>query len=169
MSITWPLVLTTKNLRLVFTKILKKILALGGIDLCKWFTNTRQLREKKLWNRTWWTLCVKTTKNIDANFDLQDDKFVLTLDKTVSLPSTLTVTKRNTLKITNMFFDPLCSLCPIVLQAKIIFTKICILKTSLELWSARRSRKMFEIGSKFLLKSLVFSDIYLLVKIILFQ
>ena len=43
--------------------------------------------------------------------------------------STLTVTKRNILKITNIFFDPLGCLCLIVLQAKLICNKIGILKT----------------------------------------
>ena len=54
---------------------------------------------------------------------------MFTFDEIVSFSSTLTVTKRNILKITNMFFDPLGFLCPIVLQAKLIFNKICILKT----------------------------------------
>ena len=47
----------------------------------------------------------------------------------LSFSSTLTVTKRNILKIMKMFFDPQGFLCPIVLQAKLNFNKICILKT----------------------------------------
>ena len=50
-------------------------------------------------------------------------------DEIVSFASTLTVTKRNILKITKMFFDPLGFLCPIFLQAKLIFNKICISRT----------------------------------------
>ena len=46
---------------------------------------------------------------------------MFTFDEIESFSSTLTVTKRNILKITNMFFDPLGFLCPIVLQGKLIF------------------------------------------------
>ena len=58
---------------------------------------------------------------------------MFTFDEIVSFASTLTVTKRNILNITNMLFDPLGFLCPTVLQAKLIFNKICILKTG---WDA---------------------------------
>ena len=47
----------------------------------------------------------------------------------MSIASTLTVTKTNILKITSKFFYPLGFLCPIVPQAKLVFNKICILKT----------------------------------------
>ena len=108
----------------------KKILALGGFDLCKWFTNSRQLREKICETENDRPIDVKTTKKIlGVNWDLDNDKFVFKFDEIVSFASTLTVTKRNILKISNMFFDPLGFLCPIVLQAKLIFNKICILKT----------------------------------------
>ena len=116
-------------MRLVLRKF-EKILALGGFDLCKWFTNSRQLREKTCETENDRPIDVKTTKKIlDVNWDLDNDKSVLTLDEIVSFSSTLTVTKRNILKITNMLFDPLGFLCPLVLQARHIFNKICILKT----------------------------------------
>ena len=35
-----------KKLAFSFYENSKKILAFGGFDLCKWFTNSRQLREK---------------------------------------------------------------------------------------------------------------------------
>ena len=105
----------------------KKILALGGFDLCKWFTNSRQLREKICETENDRPIDVKTTKKIlGVNWDLDNDKFVFTFDEIVSFALTLTVTKRNVLKITNVFFDPLGFLCPIVLQAKLIFNKTCI-------------------------------------------
>ena len=109
----------------------KKFLALGGgFDLGKWFTNSRQLREKIYETENDRPIDVKTTKKIlGVNLDLDNDKFVFTFDKILSFSSTLTVTKRNILKITNMFFDPLGFLCPIVLQTKLIFNKICTLKT----------------------------------------
>ena len=113
-----------------FYKYLKKILALGGFDLCKWFTNSRQLRKKICETGNNRPIDVKTTKNIlGVNWDLDNDKFVFKFDEIVSFASTLTVTKRNILKITNKFFDLLGVLSPTVLQAKLIFNKICILKT----------------------------------------
>ena len=74
-------------------------------------------------------------------------------DEIVSFASTLTVTKRNILKITNMFFDPLGSLCPIVLQVKLIFNKIRILKTGWDSEVPVDVGKKLEIISKFLKKS----------------
>ena len=108
----------------------KKILALGGFDLCKQFTNSRQLREKICEKENDRPIDVKTTIQIlGVDWDLDNDKFVFTFDEIVSFSSTLTLTKSNILKIANMFFDPLGFLCPIVLQVKLIFNKICILKT----------------------------------------
>ena len=42
----------------------KKILALGGFDLCKWFTNSRQLREKICETENDRSIDIKTTKKI---------------------------------------------------------------------------------------------------------
>ena len=107
----------------------KKFLALG-FDSCKWFTNSTQLSEKICETENDQPIDVKTTtKILGVNWDLDNDKFVFTFDEIVSFASTMTVTKRNVLKITNVFFDPLGFLCPIVLQAKLIFNNICILKT----------------------------------------
>ena len=108
----------------------KKILALGEFDLRKWFTNSRQLREKICETENDRPIDIKAAEKIlGVDWDLENDKFVFTFDEIVSFVSTLAVTKRNILKITNMFFDPLGFLCPIVLQAKLIFNKVCILKT----------------------------------------
>ena len=113
-----------------FYKNSKNILALGGFDLCKWLTNSRQLREKICEIENDRPIDVKTTKEIlGANWDLDNDKFVFSFDEIVLFSSNLTVTKRNLLKITNMFFDPLGFLRPIVLQARLVFNKIFILKT----------------------------------------
>ena len=118
------------KLAFTFYENSKKTLALGGFDLCKWFTNSRQLREKICETENDQPIDVKTTKMIlGVNWDLDNDKFVFKFDEIVSFASTLTVTKRDILKIANMFFDPLGFLCPIVLQAKLIFNKTCILKT----------------------------------------
>ena len=69
----------------------KKILALGGFDLCKWFTNSRQLREKIFETENDRPIDVKTTKKIlGVNWDLDNDKFVFKFDEIVSFASTLT-------------------------------------------------------------------------------
>ena len=73
----------------------KKILALGGFDLCKWFTNSRQLREKICETENDRLLTLKTTKKIlGANWDLDYDKFVFKFDEIVLFSSTLIVTKK---------------------------------------------------------------------------
>ena len=138
------------NRKLVFSfyENSKKILASWGFDLCKWFTNSSQLREKICETENDRPIDVKTTKKIlGVNWDLDNDKFVFTFDEIVSFSSTLAVTKRNILKITNMFFDPLGFLCPIFLSAKLIFNKICILKTG---WDSEVPVKNWKLFLNFL-------------------
>ena len=97
---------------------------------------------------------------------------MFTVDEIVSFSSTLTVTKRNILKIRNMFFDPFGFLCPIVLQAKLNFNKICILNTGwdseLPVEIEKKKRKLFLIFLKNL-NDISLTDIYLLIKIVSFQ
>ena len=103
----------------------RKYLTLGGFDLWKWFTNSRELCEKICETGNDRTIDVKTTKKISCvNWDLDNDKFVFKFDEIVSFASTLTVTKGNILKITNMFFDPLGFLCLIIIQAKLMFNPV---------------------------------------------
>ena len=83
---------------------------------------------------------------LGVNWDLDNDKFEFKFDEIVSFASTLTATKRNILKITNMFFDPLGLLCLMVLQAKLIFNKICILKRG---WDSQVPVEVEKIGNHF--------------------
>ena len=77
----------------------KKILARGGFDLCKWFTNSRQLREKICETENDRSIDVKTTKKIlGINWDLDNEKFVFKFDEIVSFASTLIVTKKKYFK-----------------------------------------------------------------------
>ena len=52
------------------------------------------------------------------------NKFIFNFGKIINTVNSLNCTKRNVLKITDMFYDPIGMLCPIVLQLK-LFTKIC--------------------------------------------
>ena len=96
MSMTWlPCV--------YFLLKFNKDFSAGGFDLCKWFTNSRQLREK-IWNRKDRSFDLKTAKKICVNWNLYNEKFMFTFDKIVSLSSTLAITKRNFLEITRVCY-----------------------------------------------------------------
>ena len=56
--------------------------------------------------------------------------FVFEFTNIVEAVNRLQVTKRNILKISAMFFDPLGVVCPIVLNAKVLFQETCKQKLS---------------------------------------
>ena len=47
----------------------------------------------------------------------------------ISCAEKLPITKRSILKVISMFFDPMDLICPIVLQAKLLFKRICFIKS----------------------------------------
>ena len=62
---------------------------------------------------------------IGVNWDLAIDKFIFDFNNVIDAAEKLNVTKRNILKFSAMFFDPLSIISPLVLQAKLIFKDVC--------------------------------------------
>ena len=62
------------------------------------------------------------------------DKFIFNFEKIINTANSLDCTKRNVLKITTMFYGPIRLLYPIVLQLKLLFTKIYTNKSD---WDSR--------------------------------
>ena len=126
-----------------FYHIAKSCLKEGGFTLRKWATNDKRLQkviEKEEGNisnvddvtyarDTLGTDCLKDCKKVlGINWDNSRDKFVFEISKFGVKGLELKCTKRNILKISASFFDPLGFISPIVLQAKLLFKDLCKLK-----------------------------------------
>ena len=75
----------------------------------------------------------KYRKVLRINWDTRTDNFVFEFANIVEAANRLQVTKRNILKISAIFFDPLGVVCPIVLNAKVLLQETCKQKLS---WDA---------------------------------
>ena len=71
-------------------------------------------------------------KVLEINWDLGNDKSMFEFNNVVDAAEKLNVTRKNTLKLSAMFFDPLGIISTLVLQAKLIFKDVCLLKFSWE-------------------------------------
>ena len=67
---------------------------------------------------------------LGINWDLANDKFIFDFNNVIDAAEKLNVKKRNILKLGAMFFDPLGIISHLVLQAKLIFKEVCLLKFS---------------------------------------
>ena len=67
---------------------------------------------------------------LEINWDLAKDKFIFEFNNVIDAAEKLNVKKRNILKLSAMFFDPLGIISHLVLQAKLIFKEVCLLKFS---------------------------------------
>ena len=67
-------------------------------------------------------------KVLGVNWSTATAKFVFEFNDIINIASKLNVTKRNILKVSAMFFDPLGLICPILLQSKLLFRNIVIQK-----------------------------------------
>ena len=97
----------------------------GGFHLCKWSSNCEELQDKII---TDCNVTPNTTSNIckvlGIEWDKMCDEFIFNFEKIINTANSLDFTKHNVLKITAMFYDPIGLLCLIVLQLKLLFTKI---------------------------------------------
>ena len=67
-------------------------------------------------------------KVLGLNWNIDKDIFVFEFSDIAESGLGLVYTKRNILKISASFFDPLGLVCPAVLQAKLLFQELCELK-----------------------------------------
>ena len=65
---------------------------------------------------------------LGLNWNIDKDIFVFEFSDIAESGLGLVYTKRNILKISASFFDPLGLVCPVVLQAKLLFQELCELK-----------------------------------------
>ena len=67
---------------------------------------------------------------LEINWDLANDKFVFEFNNVIDAAEKLNVAKKYILKLRAMFFHPLGIISTLVLQAKLIFKEVCLLKFS---------------------------------------
>ena len=119
---------------------------MGGFELRKWNTNCERLQDF-INNDTKEAIdenCIKKILGLDWN--ITSDEFIFYFTDIFITASNLPVTKRNVLKLSSMFFDPLGLISPIVLQIKILFKEACALKCT---WDDVLNDKFIEKWKKF--------------------
>ena len=129
---------------LKFYEVSKKCLAEASFKLHKWATKNDELVKLIKLNESDTTekhnaddeTYVKDSlgnsytnrRVLGVNWSTVTDKFVFEFIDIINNPSKLSVTKRNILKVSSMFFDSLGLICPILLQPKLLFRHIVIQK-----------------------------------------
>ena len=124
----------------------KYYFAQGGFNLRKWATNDKKLQnymdagehghhvidrnmeDELSYAKEELGASTKYKKVLGINWDLDRDEFVFEVEKIASSGLAIPYTKRNILKISATFYDPVGFICPIVLQAKLLFQKLCSMK-----------------------------------------
>ena len=101
-----------------------QIFKAGGFQLCKWASNCKELQER-INSDNQVIFSSNTCKVLGINWNLIDDTIIFNFEHIINVADSLKCTKRNILKITAMFYDPIGVICPIVLQLKLLFKKIC--------------------------------------------
>ena len=62
---------------------------------------------------------------LGINWDTNNDFLVYEFAEIIAVASKLEITKRNFLRVSAMFYDPLGLICPITLQFRLIFQSLC--------------------------------------------
>ena len=129
-----------------FYETTKEIFSIGGFELRKWNTNCERLQDF-INNDTKEAIdenCIKKILGLDWN--ITSDEFIFYFTDIVNTASNLSGMKRNVLKLSFMFFDPLGPIYPIALQIKILFKEACALKCT---WDDVLNDKFIEKWKKF--------------------
>ena len=100
----------------------------ANFDLTKWQSNDAELRNYISGTNSPQTERKSIRKILGLNWDFMNDQFIFEFNDIVEQSKTLKHTKRNILKLSAMFFDPLGLISPITLQSKLIFKQLCIEK-----------------------------------------
>ena len=139
----------------------KRYLSEGGFNLRKWATNDKELREfidskeniesSDMNDLTYVENELGVSENfrkvLGINWDVDKDVLVFELIEIANNGLSLGYTKRNILRISASFFDPLGLICPIVLQAKLLFKELCELKVD---WDEVVKSEISEKWNRFL-------------------
>ena len=125
-----------------FYKISKTCLLDANFQLRKWATNVKTLQklidgiecissDDVSYTKETFGISNEYRKVFRINWELANDKFIFEFNNLIDAAEKLNVTKRNELKLSAMFFDPLGIISPLALQAKLIFKDYIIIIISL--------------------------------------
>ena len=133
-----------------FYETSKSCLLSGKFDLRKCVTNNENLQtfiNSKEHSINPPSIIDKTWKVLGLNWSTKNDEFIYDMKGIVDLAEELKPTKRNILKISAMFYDPLRWIAPIILQSKLIFHEICVAKYD---WDTEVSHEYILLWNKFI-------------------
>ena len=119
-----------ENLVYKFYKGVCNILMQGGFQLRKWIRNFRNFQKHLNENSCEDNSKSYVKKVLGAEWNVSKDEFLFTFSDIIETAEYLGVAKRNILKISTMFFDPLGLTYSLVLQAKLLFREACILNVT---------------------------------------
>ena len=126
-----------------FYHLAKQILSEAGLHLRKWITNNdhlqkyidsfenpdRNVKENVCdisYSESQFLSCDDNKQRVlGIEWDVSSDEFLFNTEKIVKLAESLEPTKRNILKVSATFFDPLGVISPITARVKVIFQLLC--------------------------------------------
>ena len=120
----------SEHLAFTFYQGACEILAKGGFDLRKWVTNFNSLQKLINDNSSEHYSECDVKRVLGLDWDIKSDEFSFMFNDIIETAQSLSITKRNILKVASMFFDPLGLICPLVLQVKILFKEACSIKVN---------------------------------------
>ena len=97
----------------------------GGFNLRKWDYNDETVKRLIYNNNSKFIKDNEIRKVLGINWNISRDELEPEFSDLAKLALQLPGTKRNILKITAMFYNPLRLVSPIVLQAKLIYQSLC--------------------------------------------
>ena len=103
----------------------------GGFQLRKWMSNSEEVfkfineKEKAGIDPNGDGTASNIQKVLGLSWDVKSDEFVFSFENIVTTFNQMKKTKRNLLKLSSMFFDPMGKICPIVLLLKVLFKSLC--------------------------------------------
>ena len=108
-----------------FYEIAKSCLSSARFELRKWVTNDDKLQQYFNYKESNGNLTTNNTnrKVLSLTWCTENDTFVFDLKNLVTLAEDLKPTKRNMLRISAMFYDPIALISPIISQLRLIFHK----------------------------------------------
>ena len=127
-----------------FYEVSKKCLAEASFQLHKWATNNDELAKLIKLDESDTTKMHKADDEtyvkdslgnsytywrvLGVNWNTTTNKFVFEFSNTINIAPKLNINKRNIMKVSAIFFNPLGLICPILLQPKLLFRNIVIQK-----------------------------------------
>ena len=98
----------------------------AGLEIRKWASNSKNLM-KEISKREGLEYSEESImkKILGIPWNTSSDKFIMKFEKLIAQMKAMIITKRNILKVSASFYDPLGWIMPLVIRARAIFQAIC--------------------------------------------